>query len=100
MVAWATWSTTAVCGRRLIRGTTTPARCARSPSRFTGRSFPILTMSKIPFLLLGDGPAEPTGLGRIARDLASQILTSDLPLDLVQVGGSQPPVWTQWRHVP
>ncbi len=57
-------------------------------------------MNKIPFLLLGDGPAEPTGLGRIARDLASQILTSDLPLDLVQVGGSTPPVWTSWRHVP
>lgn len=55
---------------------------------------------KIPFLLLGDGPAEPTGLGRIARDLAGQILTSTLPLDLVQVGGSLPPVWTQWRHVP
>ncbi len=57
-------------------------------------------MNKIPFLLLGDGPAEPTGLARIARDLASQILSSDLPLDLVQVGGSLPPVWTQWRHVP
>ena len=57
-------------------------------------------MTKIPFLLLGDGPAEPTGLGRIARDLAGQITTSDLPLDLVQVGGSCPPVWTAWRHVP
>lgn len=57
-------------------------------------------VSKIPFLLLGDGPADPTGLGRIARDLASQITTSDLPLDLVQVGGSIPPVWTAWRHVP
>lgn len=57
-------------------------------------------MSKTPFLLLGDGPAEPTGLGRIARDLASQILASDLPLDLIQVGGGSPPVWTAWRHVP
>lgn len=57
-------------------------------------------MTKIPCLLLGDGPAEPTGLGRIARDLAGQLLTSDLPLDLVQVGGSLPPVWTAWRHVP
>ena len=57
-------------------------------------------MDKIPFLLLGDGPADPTGLGRIARDLASQILASDLPLDLVQVGGGSPPVWTAWKHVP
>lgn len=57
-------------------------------------------MSKTPFLLLGDGPAEPTGLGRIARDLAAQIVTSDLPVDLVQVGGVSPPVWTAWRHVP
>jgi glycosyltransferase involved in cell wall biosynthesis len=57
-------------------------------------------MTKIPFLLLGDGPAEPTGLGRIARDLAGHIITSDLPLDLVQVGGSTPPVWSAWRHVP
>lgn len=29
---------------------------------------------KVPFLLLGDGPAEPTGLARIARDLAAQII--------------------------
>lgn len=57
-------------------------------------------MRRVPFLLLGDGPAEPTGLGRIARDLASQLLATDLPLDLVQVGGSLPPVWTAWRHVP
>lgn len=56
-------------------------------------------MSRIPFLLLSDGPAEPTGLARIARDLASQILTADLPVDLVQVGGVTPPVWTRWRHV-
>ena len=57
-------------------------------------------MATIPFLLLGDGPAEPTGLGRIARDLAGQIVTSDLPFDLVQVGGQVPPVWSAWRHVP
>lgn len=57
-------------------------------------------MAKIPFLLLGDGPHEPTGLGRIARDLAALILGSDLPLDLVQVGGTIPPCWTAWRHIP
>lgn len=56
-------------------------------------------MEKIPFLLLGDGPAEPTGLGRIARDLAGLLASSDLPIDLVQVGGVTPPVWTAWRHV-
>jgi glycosyltransferase involved in cell wall biosynthesis len=57
-------------------------------------------MPKIPFLLLGDGPSEPTGLGRIARDLARLIVTSDLPLDLVQVGGQVPPVWMGgWAHV-
>jgi glycosyltransferase involved in cell wall biosynthesis len=55
---------------------------------------------RIPLLLVGDGPQEATGLGRIARDLAGQILSSDLPLDLVQVGGPIPPVWTAWRHVP
>jgi glycosyltransferase involved in cell wall biosynthesis len=57
-------------------------------------------MNKIPFLLLGDGPAEPTGLGRIARDLAGLIYSSDLPLDLVQVGGSVPPLWRAWPHAP
>lgn len=57
-------------------------------------------MRQIPLLLVGDGPAAPTGLGRIARDLAGLITTSDLPVDLVQVGGSVPPVWTQWKHVP
>jgi glycosyltransferase involved in cell wall biosynthesis len=57
-------------------------------------------MDKIPFLLLGDGPHEPTGLGRIARDLAAQIHTSDLPVSLLQVGGTVPPVWQAWPHVP
>lgn len=56
--------------------------------------------ARIPFLLLGDGPAEPTGLGRIARDLADQIRSSDLPLDLVQVGGSPLPLWKGWPWVP
>lgn len=54
----------------------------------------------IPFMIVGDGPQEPTGLGRIARDLAGQIVTSDLPVDFVHVGGSIPPIWAQWRHYP
>lgn len=54
----------------------------------------------IPFMLLGDGPQEPTGLGRIGRDLASQIVSSDLPVDFVHVGGNIPPVWPHWRHYP
>lgn len=58
-----------------------------------------MSTAPIPFLLLGDGPAEPTGLGRIARDLASQILRSDLPFDLVQVGGGSLPLWKEWRHI-
>jgi glycosyltransferase involved in cell wall biosynthesis len=57
-------------------------------------------MDRIPLLIVGDGPQEPTGLGRIARDLAAQIVTSDLPVDLVQVGGRVPPVWSAWRHLP
>lgn len=57
-------------------------------------------MTRTPLLIVGDGPAEPTGLGRIARDLVSQILQHDLPFDVVQVGGHAIPVWTHWRHVP
>lgn len=58
-------------------------------------------MSRVPFLLVGDGPNEPTGLGRIARDLASLIVESDLPIDLVHVGGGAIPVWQGgYRHVP
>lgn len=64
-------------------------------------------MTRIPLLLVGDGPAEPTGLGRIARDLAARLVTasatdsSSLPIDLVQVGGSVPPIWEGgWRHYP
>jgi len=48
---------------------------------------------RTPLLVVGDGPQEPTGLGRIARDLCGLIAESDLPVDLVQVGGTQPPVW-------
>jgi glycosyltransferase involved in cell wall biosynthesis len=51
-------------------------------------------------MLVGDGPQESTGLGRIARDLGGLLTSSSLPLDFVQVGGSIPPVWTQWRHYP
>lgn len=51
-------------------------------------------------MLLGDGPQEPTGLGRIGRDLAGLLTSSSLPLDFVQVGGSVPPVWASWRHYP
>jgi glycosyltransferase involved in cell wall biosynthesis len=57
-------------------------------------------MTKIPFLLVGDGPQELTGLGRIARDLAGHLVQSDLPLDLVQIGGTVPPPWLSWRHFP
>jgi glycosyltransferase involved in cell wall biosynthesis len=57
-------------------------------------------MTRTPVLLVGDGPQEPTGLGRIARDLAALVVESDLLIDLVQVGGPIPPVWTRWRHVP
>lgn len=53
-----------------------------------------------PLLIVGDGPAEPTGLGRIARDLCHLISQSDVPVELVQVGGSIPPAWTAWEHYP
>lgn len=54
----------------------------------------------IPFMLVGDGPQEPTGLGRIARDLSGLLYGSDLPIDFVQVGGQVPPVWRAWTHYP
>jgi glycosyltransferase involved in cell wall biosynthesis len=57
-------------------------------------------MDPTPLLLVGDGPQEPTGLGRMARDLGMLLATSDLPIELVQVGGSVPPCWTAWAHVP
>ena len=53
-----------------------------------------------PFMLIGDGPQESSGLGRIARDLGALITSSDLPVDFVQVGGGVPPVWPNWRHYP
>jgi glycosyltransferase involved in cell wall biosynthesis len=57
-------------------------------------------MDRTPLMIVSDGPQEPTGLGRIARDLAALITESDLSVDLVSVGGAVPPVWTAWRHVP
>lgn len=51
-------------------------------------------------MIVGDGPTEPTGLGRIARDLVSQIRVSNLPVDVVQIGGTCPPPWTQWPCYP
>lgn len=55
-------------------------------------------MARTPFLVVGDGPAEPTGLARIARDLTAQIVQDFPGLDVVQVGGAVPPVWPSWRH--
>ncbi len=57
-------------------------------------------MTPTPLLIVSDGPNEPTGLGRIARDLAGYIHQSDLPVDLVSVGGPPLPYWQSWRHVP
>ena len=57
-------------------------------------------MYRTPFLIVSDGPQESTGLGRIARDLGSLIHESDLPVDLVSLGGPIPPIWTTWRHIP
>jgi len=53
-----------------------------------------------PFMLVGDGPQETTGLGRIARDLGGYLINSSLAIDFVQVGGAVPPVWGAWRHYP
>lgn len=55
-------------------------------------------MNRVPLMLVGDGPQESSGLGKILRDIGSQIVTSDLPLELVSVGGCVPPVWTAWPH--
>ena len=57
-------------------------------------------MDGTPCLLVGDGPQEATGLGRIARDIGHLLTTESLGLDLVQVGGPVPPCWTDWPHVP
>ena len=55
-------------------------------------------MTRTPLLLVGDGPTEPTGLGRILRDLAAQIAASDLPVDLVTCGECTGDV-VPWPHV-
>jgi len=58
-------------------------------------------MKPTPCLLVGDGPQESTGLGRIARDIGRLLATETVPpVDLLQVGGSVPPCWTAWPHVP
>jgi glycosyltransferase involved in cell wall biosynthesis len=57
-------------------------------------------LTPIPFLLVSDGPAEATGLGRIARDLGGILSQSGFPIDFVQLGGTTPPVWLGWRHYP
>lgn len=57
-------------------------------------------MLRTPLMIVGDGPQEATGLGRILRDLGEHIVTSDLPVDLVTVGGPVPPVWRHWPHYP
>lgn len=55
-------------------------------------------MTPTPLLVVSDGPNEPTGLGRIARDLCAQIVRDRLPVDLVQVGGPSS-LWEPWRVV-
>src|SRR5437867_10618928 len=57
-------------------------------------------MTTTPLLLIGDGPTESTGLGRILRDLGSQIADSDLPVELASVGGPAPGIWPVWPHTP
>ena len=54
-----------------------------------------------PFVIVSDGPNEPTGLGKIARDLAAQIASEpSLDVDLLHIGGPPVPHWTAWPHVP
>lgn len=59
-----------------------------------------MTTDRIPLMVVGDSPSEPTGLGRIARDLCALMARSDLPIELVQLGGTVPPVWRSWEHYP
>jgi len=57
-------------------------------------------MTRLPFCVVGDGPTESTGLGKIARDLCAQIVTDfGDRLDLMQVGGPLA-VWTDWHAIP
>jgi glycosyltransferase involved in cell wall biosynthesis len=57
-------------------------------------------MDRVPCLLVGDGPQEATGLGRIARDIGLVLHTQNVGIDLLQVGGVVPPLWSAWPHVP
>jgi glycosyltransferase involved in cell wall biosynthesis len=52
-------------------------------------------VGRIPFILFGDGPRLHSGLGRIARDLATQLVArqEDLGIRLVQVGVDYPSGW-------
>lgn len=58
-------------------------------------------MEKTPLVIVGDGPQEATGLGRIARDIGTLVAIGEhpLPFDLLSIGGSVPPCWTAWPHV-
>lgn len=54
-----------------------------------------------PILIVGDGPNEPSGLGRILRDLASLIVSHpDLGLELATCGGPSLPLVRDWTHIP
>lgn len=53
----------------------------------------------IPFVLVGDGPQDSTGLGRILRDLGRHI-RAELDVELLSVGGPPLPLWRVWPHVP
>jgi len=55
---------------------------------------------RTPLLLVGDGPQEATGLGRILRDLGQRMHESDLPIELASVGGPPLPGWRAWPHLP
>lgn len=57
-------------------------------------------MTRRPFLVVGDGPQEPSGLGRIARELVAHLVQSRPDLDVVHVGGPPVPTWDRWPHVP
>jgi glycosyltransferase involved in cell wall biosynthesis len=61
-------------------------------------------MHRVPVLLVGDGPQEPTGLGRILRDIGGLLRqlqqVEDLPIDLCSVGGRLLPTWGRWPHLP
>lgn len=52
----------------------------------------------IPFLVFGDGPRQPTGLARIARDLTMRLVAEaeDLGVEVCQVGIDEPDGW-HWQ---